>query len=341
MSDSPAMMQLSEIYKVSRTVDDQGGSSFADRLGEPWALAPGMLRFRRSSASHVFVTPGDAPGDARYLRAVPAHWRSRERLDAVARLAGRWHQGGGPVVPLLPSAAGGVIETVPTRWGDYHVMLVSGAPGEQLDATALTSPQASAWGAALAALHSCVREQPGLPSAFTRLSEASALFAADPPLAGAIAGLAARLTAQPADVASYGVVHGDFELDNLAWAGQVPTAFDFDDAQHSWFVDDIAQATRDLRPDGASAAPQAMLGHFIAGYRTVRPVSDDQLSELPLFAAARAADNLISLHDVPDAAGISDGPDWLPRLQSGVTGYLKRQRRIVLEFNRHGAGRPA
>jgi Ser/Thr protein kinase RdoA (MazF antagonist) len=275
-----AMMKLSEIYQVSLTVDDRRCSPLADCLGELWNLEPGILNFLRSSASHVFVAGGSMfPHGARYLRAIPADARSSTQVKAMAELVGSLHRGGAPVAYMLPSRDGRVIETVSTPWGSYHAMLVEGAAGERVDVAALTAVQARAWGAALATIHSCVREQPGLPLAFDRLRGAGPVFADDPPLAAAIAVLAGRVSALPADADNFGVVHGDFELDNIAWADNRPTVFDFDEAQQSWFVDDITQATRDIRHSSADApaASAGLLGHFLTGYRTVRPIDDHLL----------------------------------------------------------------
>jgi Ser/Thr protein kinase RdoA (MazF antagonist) len=64
--------------------------------------------------------------------------------------------------------------------------------------------------------------------------------AVDRQLATALGVLLDRLSRLPTDSDRFGATHGDFELDNLAWTGDRPTAFDFDEAARSWYLADIA-----------------------------------------------------------------------------------------------------
>lgn len=133
-----------------------------------------------------------------------------------------------------------------------HALVVEAALGEQLEVEDLGEAGVQSWGAALAALHEDATGAGGnLPEAFTELAEIPDRFADDPELVKAAACLADRVAGLPRDEARFGIVHGDFELDNLAWEDGRATAFDFDEAACSWYAADIAYALRDLTgPDG-------------------------------------------------------------------------------------------
>jgi Ser/Thr protein kinase RdoA (MazF antagonist) len=241
------MMPLSEIAGLDATLDQRRRSEVADLVAAMWGVRSGEARFWRSSASHVFAVayPPAETGRA-FLRFVPEGWRGRGRVVAVAELMRSYRLLGQAVAAPLTSIQGQLVETVPTARGRMHAMLIGEAPGRQIDAADLTEQRARAWGAALARLH-CHPSVERLPESLSDLRRAEQVLADDRPIAEAIARLRTDLDRLPRHGDCFGVVHGDFELDNLAWTGDTPTAYDFDEAGRSWFVADIAHALRDLQ----------------------------------------------------------------------------------------------
>jgi Ser/Thr protein kinase RdoA (MazF antagonist) len=127
------------------------------------------------------------------------------------------------------------------------------------------------------------------------------------------------------------VVHGDFELDNMAWVGNRPVAYDFDEAAVSWFAADIAYAVRDLTDIAGYAAGEhrAQFDGFIAGYRSLRPLDDQDLGRLPLFAGLHAAASLVRIaRALGDPAG--DEPGWLVGLRDKLTETARIHRQLVI-----------
>jgi len=323
-------MPLSEIAGLAATLDGEGHSEVADAAAARWGYLPGTARFWRSSASHVFVLPTpDQPSGRAFLRFVPETWRPLPRVRIIARLAARLAEHGRPVAAPLSSVDGHVAEAVATPRGVVHATLIAGAPGTSVDLPDLTTGQASAWGAALADLHAASEQLTDLgaelPEAFEELDAAAAVLAPDPELIPAVARLRDALAGLPRDRASFGVGHGDFELDNLAWTGDTPTAYDFDDATRTWFVADIASALRDL-----SSVDSPPGRAFVEGYRTVRELPASALATLPLFAAAQAATWLVRLRAIVDCAASPGDPPWLVTLRARLDQHRLRQRAIVL-----------
>lgn len=306
-------MPLSEIGRLAATLDRGRTSPVADDVAAVWGFPPGAARFHRSSATHVF-----AVGDG-YLRFAPATDRPYASIAALMR---RLNERGNGVAPPVPSLGGRLVETVETRLGAVHAMLIRAAPGEQATVDTLTPGQARAWGAALGRLHSVDPAGTGapLPEAFAVLRTHEGF---DPDVATAVRRLLGRLDELPRDPARYGLVHGDFELDNLAWVGESVVAFDFDDAARGWFAADIGKAT--------SEAPPSLRAMFLDGYRQVRPLPD--LASRPLFGALQAATALARL--VLDAGVAGTDPGWLVALRGRLDAYVRRQRAIVLHQSVH------
>jgi Ser/Thr protein kinase RdoA (MazF antagonist) len=326
------MLTLAEIHRLARTVDDERRSPVADVVAAAWGYPPGVARLWRSSASHVFVVP-QTPAGRVYLRFVPAAHRRRAELVEVAQLMRALVECGLAVAKPVPANSGALVETVGTTLGEVYAMVVMAVPGEQIEVDALTPARAAAWGAALARLHRHGGRTGGqLPGPFAELPSVTAVFRDDPALIAAAGRITHRLEALPREQDRFGIVHGDFELDNLGWDGDTAVAYDFDEAAHSWFVADIAYAVRDLAPVPArtprsgEAEPFAA---FLTGYRQVRPLPEPDLAHLPLFTAAHAACSAVRARLAIDA-GRPDDPPWLGQLRRKLQDHISRQRGLAL-----------
>jgi Ser/Thr protein kinase RdoA (MazF antagonist) len=82
----------------------------------------------------------------------------------------------------------------------------------------------------------------------------------------------------------FGLVHSDLRAANLMVSGDAVTVIDFDDCGFGWFLYDLAASLsfiedRDDVPDLVDA--------WLTGYRTVTPLSADEVAELPTFVAMR------------------------------------------------------
>jgi Ser/Thr protein kinase RdoA (MazF antagonist) len=338
------MLPLGEIAVLRGTVDGQWRSPVADTVAAAWGYPPGSALFWRSSARHVFVVRG-GDGEA-FLRLVPDRQVPRADVEAVAALMERLAGRGLGCVGVLPSAAGNLVETVSTSIGVVHATLVARAVGPGLDADVLTADQARAWGAALAVMHrdgTTAADGLALADGWTRTERDLELLAGDPDVAGAVRAVRSRLEVLPCTPEVYGLIHGDFEGDNLADAGGQLIAYDWDEAERSWFAADIAYAVRDLvaEPRDLVDQPIPLLDAFLAGYQAQRPEAAVQRAELLLFTAMNALRSLSRVAPVlaedPGAGASLTAPaapgGSAPRpLRTVVEHYAARQRMIAADL---------
>jgi Ser/Thr protein kinase RdoA (MazF antagonist) len=332
------MMPLTEIDRLKQTVSEAWDSPIADDAAALWGYPAGTAKWWRSSASHVFVLPEN--GRRRYLRFVPDSYRGPKSLAAVAELMARLSDGGSAVVRPVAARSGALTVTVPTGLGAVHAMVVEPAPGVDLDVGELTASQAWQWGRALARLHrDAAGFAAGLPESFGELPSVGALFADDAELVEATTRLTDVMGELPRRGDRWGVVHGDFELDNMAWEEGGPIAYDFDEAALSWYAADVAFAVRDLtdhtgRP---AAAHRARFDAFLDGYRGVRPFDDEELERLPLFAGLHAAASLVRITRALGEPARQE-PGWLSELRADLADLARAHRRLVIDIGRE-AGR--
>ncbi|WP_232789941.1 phosphotransferase enzyme family protein [Streptomyces jeddahensis] len=325
-------MPLTEIDRLKQTVSEAWDSPVADQVAAEWGYPAGTARWWRSSASHVFVLPDN--GRRRYLRFVPGSYRGPRPVTAVAELMARLSDGGSPVVRPVAAESGALTVTVATGLGAMHAMVVEPAPGEEVDITELSESQAWHWGQALAHVHrDAAGLDAGLPESFGELPAIGELFAHDTALVEATARLADLMSDLPRGQDRWGVVHGDFELDNMAWEDGRPVAYDFDEAALSWYAADIAYAVRDLTDHTGQPTTEhrARFDAFLAGYRSVRPFGDEDVGRLPLFAGLHAATSLVRITRAlgePDQAE----PEWLTELRNDMTDMARTHRKLVIDI---------
>lgn len=82
----------------------------------------------------------------------------------------------------------------------------------------------------------------------------------------------------------FGLVHADLRLANLIADGDDIQVIDFDDCGLSWYLYDLACALTFLegRPD-----VEELIASWVAGYRTVEPMSAEDEAEIPTFVMLR------------------------------------------------------
>jgi Ser/Thr protein kinase RdoA (MazF antagonist) len=253
---------------------------------------------------------------------------------------------GHPVVSPVLSDAGRLVETLATPTGLVHAAAVTAARGEEWEPDTLTEHQSWAWGAALARFHLDAAQHRGIfldpgnagnadnphalaTSPFTTLAS----LKDDPPLARAGEALAAEWAALPGLPAQNGVLHGDFELDNLRWEGDDVSVFDLDEARIGRFAEDIASALRDIvGPDYEKPIHPALLASFLDGYGSVRTLYGDEIALLPICMASNAARDLVRGAGVLDVEHPArDSPPWLPDLRSSLASHYDRERSLILK----------
>lgn len=102
----------------------------------------------------------------------------------------------------------------------------------------------------------------------------------------------------------HGICHGDVSLDNLHSDGDRVVFYDLDRAGNGWRAADLT-----------GVASTESFPAFLAGYRSVRPFSDDDLAAIGWLSVVDLVGNLhFHLVDKPKLRGIeSIGEGWADR----------------------------
>lgn len=271
---------------VVATVSEQWESPLADELLLQWEHDAIRPQYWRSSANFVFFC--EIRGRDHVLRFNHEDERTAEiiqsEIDFVNALAGS----GLNVAKPIRSKSGNYVESVSTSHGIFHAVIFEALPGKQLDLEELSAPQIRQWGQALGELHHAAARlrTSGRPGWQEQLAAAEkSLSEGDYQARQAITRLISDLQTLALSEDNYGLIHFDFEPDNLIWNEGGPGVIDFDDCAWNWFAADIACAVEDLvSAQGTNAGLRSepfLL--FMQGYRSVRPIEQAELEHIPLF----------------------------------------------------------
>ena len=319
-------MKLSLIQDVCADINSQHESQLADAILQLWDHDPGSARFWRASANFVFFFK--FKGQGQVLRFVDAAGRSLAQIEAELEFVSFLADAGVRLARPCRSKAGSLVEHHTTLLGVFHAVVFEAASGVELDFGALNTYQFVRWGAALGALHNRAARftKPGRITWQQQLDELDTqLKEGESAARVSLTDVTSRMRSLPATRDTFGLIHGDFELDNLIWSeDRGACIIDFDDCSWNWFAADVAFALRDLFNDDPKLFDENHLSYraFISGYRAQRGIEPDDLANIPLFMRFH---NLIRFGRLLTAATPPQPGgelSWIPELRTKLVGKI-------------------
>lgn len=125
---------------------------------------------------------------------------------------------------------------------------------------------------------------------------------------------------------NYGLVHYDFEIDNVFYDEETKTCsvIDFDDSMYHWYAIDIEQAFDSLSDELEGEALEKAKEEFIRGYEQERPFTKEMQEIMPLM---RRFVNLYGYARLirSVAEKFEDEPDWLVELREKLNRSMKNK----------------
>lgn len=301
----------------------------AELLRANWDADDAPFPWFRISSNAIY--PFSQRGELAFLRFAPVGEKRDGQVEAELDFLAHLRRAGYGAPEPLPARDGRLLVTAETPWGTYLVTAFRRVPGIDLEHVGLNAAIAASYGRALGELHRLSAQyHPAGPTHWshhdvldwcrlqlTLLPDADAALAETDLLRSALADL-------PRSEAGYGLVHYDFECDNVLYDAVTGrcSAIDFDDAMLHWYAMDIEAALFSLTREVAtpSAAP-ALEAAFLAGYAEIRPLPDNLAALRPLcrrfadlYRYTRVRRSL--------AEPTPDAPDWMVSLRHRLEARL-------------------
>ena len=120
----------------------------------------------------------------------------------------------------------------------------------------------------------------------------------------------------PRDKTNFGLVHYDFELDNIFYeeTSKKYSIIDFGSSMYHWYTMDIEQSLANLKEEYSRNDFEQIKTLFINGYKTEYQIFEEEIKLFPVF---RRFDNLrqyINLKDVVKETWDNE-PEWMSELR--------------------------
>lgn len=290
-----------------------------------------LSRFRISSNA---VYPFTARRELCFLRLAPVGEKREGNLRGELEFIQYLRRRGYPALEPLPAEDGSLFLRLDTRWGQYFASAFKAVPGKPIEDMPLTKEIVNAYGRSLGRLHNLSAEfRPGTPKwswedALQWAADTLVRHQGPEDMTAAVQKLQGELARLPKTPETFGLVHYDFEPDNVFFeeSSHTCSAIDFDDGMYHWYALDVEQALDALlrlpAPAGLDAA-----GEFLRGYGEERAYTREMEEQRPLmrrfadlYAYARICRSL--------ASRPAQEPDWLVSLRAKLTQRLADIRRV-------------
>lgn len=326
-------MNLSLMKTVFSTVDDEWNSIIASKIASRWIPEPDAVKIMRASANFSALVENE--GSYYTLRFNSEHLRPIEVLQREIRLLLALRNFNLPVQVPVKSIDNNYAELITTKNTRFTGVMFEYIKGEIKEISQISLDEFQRWGSALGKLHAALAKNQ-LTQSINHPIIQDQLKSAQPPTEKGSAEKGALLewiTTLDADPGNYGIIHYDFELDNLIWTGDQIRIIDFDDTAISWFAADIAFALRDLWKDIKGVKDDPRYQAFFAGYLQENVIEDINLDLLGKFYRLH---NFLTYHRLVKAVDLepsSKNPQWLNNLIVKLTALLN-------DYHRSFTGEP-
>jgi len=259
-------------------------------------------------------------GQGYYLRITHSKFRRYKALMATLDFLKFLHAHGAPVPEVVPSIQKKLLEEIVQGERIFFAHVVTEVPGEIIHFRFTDNQVYHAWGQSLGLLHQAAKKYPGDQQYFLTWQQVwhglkNYLEHEDEPIKQQYQIIEDWFNALPVDDSDFGLTHGDHRRNNVLFDGQQIYFIDFDEPVYHWWMADIARAFLSKYQQDR-AGWQAKFDAYIAGYREVMPLTDEQLSHLDWFVRMKSMDIYLWVkNNWPDE---QQKEDWLLMLRKVI-----------------------
>ena len=307
--------------------------ALAEMLLSHWeydAASLELFQYYRISSNAIY--PFKQNGQICFLRFSPLTEKRQGAIAAELEFIHYLRSQQYPALEPLPTKTGELIVQQATPWGETVACVFKRVKGKQVSDLNYDDKNMFAYGDALGKLH---RLSSGYITPNTKrwthgevldwIEETLLALQVDGAPLAELALLREYFSSLPVNPQNYGLIHYDFEPDNLFHDEEtgICSVIDFDDAMYHWYVMDIVQALRSLKREIPESDFPEKTAVFLLGYKSQFAIDEGLLAAMPLFRR---------FADIYQYARISravqeqweNEPEWLAGLRVKLSGMLAR-----------------
>lgn len=286
-----------------------------------------LYGFRISSNA---IYPFDKNGRLCFLRLAPMEEKVENNVCGEIEFLEYLEKRKYPSMRAIKAKSGETLLILKTPWGEYYASAFECVSGKPIEETEYTPHIMERYGEALGYLHSFASEyEPKVrkwnyKDALAWTEKIMKRYDAPAFMIEECRKIYRLMSALPADKFNYGLVHYDFEPDNVFYDEKTDccSVIDFDDGMYNFYLLDIENVFVSLSEELEGEKLQCAKESFIKGYAGRFPLPDNYEQLLPLmnrfcniFAYARL---VRCLAEKPE-----EQPEWMTVLSEKLTRKLR------------------
>ena len=262
-----------------------------------------------------------------FLRLSPTKEKAPAEVESELRFICWLRDNGYPIMKPYPMKDGLLRDVIETKWGTYNVTCFEGVEGDTLEDADGDVSMAYGYGKMLAELHNLSEVYPYADerqSCFDMLNEVKARFECyDAPgfLLTALDEVQKELSLLPTDKAVFGLIHYDFEPDNVLYDEENDSfgVIDPDDSIRCWYALDVVRAIDAMGDVVEEDVVEEAVSAFLDGYRSKRTLTRAQMDIMPLMRKLVALQEYATILHVLHEE-LPDEPDWMLDIRKKLGG---------------------
>lgn len=271
-----------------------------------------IMKYYRISANAVY--PFKYKGKVRFLRIAPTESRTYGQIEAEIGVLKHLENSKFPAMRAVASLKGDYIVKKETPFGEYFATVFERVPGECIEEIEMDASIARNIGESLAKLHNTLATYQSKRESFENKFvwiEKELCSLNDTVVLEKLRLLKEDFKCVDLSGDNYGLIHYDYELDNIYYDKVTDTIYpiDFDDAMYHLYTMDISQTL-----DSFETKKDEFEGPFMVGYKSVRNISKNFEEEVELckrFAAIYGYTRICRA----DNETWENEPEWLLNLR--------------------------
>ena len=293
-----------------------------------------LCKFRISSNA---IYPFEQEGELCFLRLAPVEEKRKQNVLGEIEFIQYLNKQKFPALKPIPAKDGELCLKLSTKWGEYYASAfkkVSGAPLEYLN---LTDEVMFQYGKTLGKLHSLsANYKPNIKKwtyveALEWIHNTLREYNAPDFMMEELISISKELQLLPKTSENFGLVHYDFELDNVFYdeITRKCSVIDFDDGMYHWFALDIEQAFDSIAETMNGDMLLNAQAEFLRGYQEEHCYTKEMEESrrqmrrfVDLYAYARLIRSV--------AETFENEPDWLIELRKKLNkAILEKEKSVV------------
>ncbi len=281
-----------------------------------------MLPYFRisSNAIYPFRSKKDS-GEVCFLRLSPSEEKEFSKVISEIHLIKWLNEKGFPAMRPVAMKSGEYAREISTEWGNFNVSCFAKVPGSSLEDTEGNLQIVRGYGQTLGKLHALMKEYPcsekhhSHKDLLEEIGDRIKKYGASESVKAEYMAVYSELKHLSISSANYGVIHYDFEPDNVFYDAIDNTfsVIDFDDAICCWYALDIVRALDALDEIVGETDVDNAECCFLEGYQSATDLTEEQRQSFPLMRRlVRLQEYATILHVLSEP--IDEKPNWMNEL---------------------------